>query len=113
MENRNCPNCGAPYDIHLNTCPYCNTSYFDMSAIDICSNEPFYLKLKADKRVFTSKVRVKPDVTITYRPETMDVVSPNGVLLNRFITSNAVDIDIGFESVADKNRVLYTLEVEE
>ena len=56
MENRNCPNCGAPYDIHLNTCPYCNTSYFDISAIDIGSTEPFYLKLRMDNSVFTSKV---------------------------------------------------------
>ena len=30
--NKNCPNCGAPYDIGLNKCPYCgkynsNTNY--------------------------------------------------------------------------------------
>ncbi len=32
-ENRNCPNCGAPYDLNLNKCAYCGTSYFDL--IDI------------------------------------------------------------------------------
>jgi len=37
MANRNCPNCAAPYDAALNKCPYCGTSYFDMSCIDINS----------------------------------------------------------------------------
>lgn len=39
--NKNCPNCGAPYDIQLNKCPYCGTSYFDLSALDLTNREPF------------------------------------------------------------------------
>ena len=34
MKGRNCPNCGAVYEIDKNKCPYCSTSYYDMSAID-------------------------------------------------------------------------------
>lgn len=45
--NRNCPNCAAPYDTQLNKCPYCGTSYFDLSSIDLTLKEPFYLKIKA------------------------------------------------------------------
>ena len=44
--DKNCPNCGAPYDTVLDKCPYCSTSYFDMSAMDINSQQPFYLKLR-------------------------------------------------------------------
>ena len=39
MESRNCPNCGAPNDPHLNKCPYCGTSYFDLTAIDIADGK--------------------------------------------------------------------------
>ena len=66
MKQRNCPNCGAPYNVELSTCPYCGTSYFDMSAIDINETSPFYLKLKMDNMVFTSKVIVEPDVQIIF-----------------------------------------------
>ncbi len=62
MRQRNCPNCGAPYKTELNTCPYCGTSYFDMSAIDINEGRPFYLKLKMGNMIFTSKVVVVPDI---------------------------------------------------
>ena len=37
-----------PYQIDLNQCPYCGTSYFDMSAIDFTNGEPFYLKFKVN-----------------------------------------------------------------
>jgi hypothetical protein len=46
MSNRNCVNCGAPFNIELNKCPYCGTSYFDMSCLDLDSGKPFALKIK-------------------------------------------------------------------
>lgn len=48
MRRRNCPNCGAPYDIDKNKCPYCGASYYDMSAVDFESGEPFYLKIRTN-----------------------------------------------------------------
>ena len=46
MSNRNCVNCGASFNIELNKCPYCGTSYFDMSCLDLDSGKPFALKIK-------------------------------------------------------------------
>ena len=46
-EYRNCPNCAAPYDTKLNTCPYCGTSYFDMAAVKL-DGKPFILKFGLD-----------------------------------------------------------------
>lgn len=46
MSNRNCINCGAPFNIELNKCPYCGTSYFDMFCLDLDSGKPFALKIK-------------------------------------------------------------------
>ena len=45
LSKRNCPNCSAPYDINFNKCPYCGTSYYDLSALDFTTQEPFYLKI--------------------------------------------------------------------
>ena len=42
---RNCPNCAAPYDVELNKCPYCGTSYFDLAAVQLMG-EPVSLKIK-------------------------------------------------------------------
>lgn len=44
---RNCPNCAAPYDMELNKCPYCGTSYFDLAAVQLMG-EPVFLKIKLD-----------------------------------------------------------------
>lgn len=111
MNKKNCPNCGAPYDSSLNKCPYCNTSYFDMSAIDIYENKPFYLKLKAGNMIFTSMVRVKPDVVVSLSSDSVDIISNKRNVLNKIITNRTVNIDIGFESVVNDGR-LYTLEIE-
>ena len=46
MSNRNCVNCGAPFYIELNKCPYCGTSYFDKSCLDLDSGKPYALKIK-------------------------------------------------------------------
>lgn len=116
MANRNCPNCGAPYDINLNKCPYCKTSYFDLTAIDIYNRDPFYLKLKAGSMVFTSKVMVKPDALITISQDSVDCVNNMGTILSKTVKSKSVDIDIGFQSVVgwnDKNPVLYTVSYEQ
>ena len=45
-KGKNCPNCGAVYEPEKNKCPYCGTSYFDMTAINMAAGEPFYLKVK-------------------------------------------------------------------
>lgn len=45
MKGKNCPNCGAVYEPEKNKCPYCGTSYYDMSALNF---EPFYLKIKTN-----------------------------------------------------------------
>ena len=42
----NCPNCGAIIDPQENKCPYCGRSYFDLTCVDLYTEDPFYLKLK-------------------------------------------------------------------
>ena len=113
MNQRNCSNCGAPYKTELSTCPYCGTSYFDMSAIDINDRRPFYLKLKMGNMVFTSKVIVKSDVQIIFSEESYDAIGRYGDEVGRISVNRNIDIDMHFKSVYDPNRILCTLEVKD
>ena len=70
MQGRNCPNCGAPLEADICKCPYCGTSYFDISAINIDDGEPFYLKLKrrapdGGYDIITAFVRADSSLAIT------------------------------------------------
>lgn len=114
MASKNCPNCSAPYDVGLNKCPYCGTSYFDMSCIDINSLEPFYIKIKSGNMTYVSKVVAKEDASITISEDVIDVVNKYGDKVGRVVTGKSVDIDIGFKSVADgKDSSLLTVFVDE
>ena len=114
MASKNCPNCAAPYDVGLNKCQYCGTSYFDLSAIDISNKEPFYLKIKSGNITYLSKVVAKEDALITMSEDAVDVVNKYGDKVGRVVTGKSVDIDIGFKSVADgKGSSLLTVFVDE
>ena len=97
METRNCPNCAAPYDVTLNKCPYCGTSYFDISCIDIDSFEPFYLKLKKGNNTFISKVIIE-DGYISFNTDRQYIRDKHNYPLV-MIEKNHVDIDLHFESI--------------
>lgn len=63
MKEKNCPNCGSPYNPFLSTCPYCGTSYFDLTSLDLTNKEPVFLKLK-------TLIDNKPiEITLFVRPE--------------------------------------------
>jgi len=40
MSKTNCINCGAAKDTSEIKCPFCGTTYLDLTAIDFSSNEP-------------------------------------------------------------------------
>ena len=101
----NCPNCAAPVNPQENKCPYCGTSYFDMSAIDIDHGEPFYLKLKLNGMVITQKVVARPDIEITVSNDYADVISGNNKMVSRYSMGSNLSTNITFEAVADyKNK---------
>ena len=104
MNQRNCPNCGAPYNSELNTCPYCGTSYFDMSCINIEEREPFYLKLKINGMTVTQKVIVNPDVSIELTSDSVDYINSMGTVLNRVITQKGAITNLSFTAIVDYPR---------
>lgn len=114
---RNCPNCAAPYDTSLSKCPYCGTSYFDLSAIDLTDGEPFYLKLKIKLGnkdcVVTQLVKPSCDVSIVCEYDSSYAYGGRGNKMINFKNSQTLKTNLNFESIPDKKNNLMTLEVEE
>lgn len=102
MANRNCPNCAAPYDVTLNKCPYCGTSYFDMSCIDIDNHKPFYLKIKTGGYTVTAKVFASMDRPIEVMADYSYLEDWNG-MTHRITNERHADFDLHFQSVVDPN----------
>lgn len=111
-DRRNCPNCGAPYDPELDTCPYCKTSYFDLTAIDLRSRDPFYLKLRMDNLVFTCKAVVS-DAGVVVSSDEVDAVDTLGNKVCSFVTARRCDINVSFSAVSDYKNILFQVKVKE
>lgn len=105
MMQRNCPNCGAPYDVELNKCPYCGTSYFDMSAIDMEMHEPFFLKIRTQvggaPACITAKV-VPSLVTIEANSDEEVSYGYGGAKMWSFIKDRNIDFGLKLRAVEDK-----------
>lgn len=110
--DKNCPNCGAPYDVVLDKCPYCDTSYFDMSTMDINNQQPFYLKIRYGDMIFTSKVIAEPHIDINYCKDAVEAINFKKNRIKTIIRRNDVDVDIKFHSVLDDKGNLFTMRYE-
>lgn len=104
----NCPNCGAPIDKETNKCPYCNTSYFDFSNVDIDNEEPFYLRIKKGDIYIVSLVRAK-NTNITLTTDSVAFYGYGDKKLGNVTTSSSVEINMEFQSVLDKNKTLFQI----
>lgn len=110
MSELNCSNCGAPISADSNKCPFCGTSYFDLSAIDVGNHKPFYLKLKMGDTIFTQLVKLSPDISIDYEQESVMVYdgSPHRYSV---CTSKQMTTNLKFEAVTTPNiEPLYVIE---
>ena len=115
MWRRNCPNCGAPYDIDKNKCPYCDTSYYDMSSVDFESGEPFYLKIRTNmngQQVYITQL-VKPILnTIEMSTDTVNCCDIIGMEVASYISNKSLTTNISFMGIPDKNGDLIAITVE-
>lgn len=120
MKQTNCPNCGAPYDLELIKCPYCGTSYFDLSFIDFDTTEPFYIKIR---REIIFKGQKHPCVfTINVLPEIMETeitqdfiyaTGPYNATMASFTLNSNVSLNLGFRGVPNQKGEIMRLKVEE
>lgn len=116
MKNKNCPNCGAPYDVNLNNCPYCGTCYFDMSCIDFEECKSLYLKLKINmngKPMYITQKVIPRMGDITMNTETTDICGRYGEIIKRVVSSKTMTTNISFDAICDNNGSLYIINTKE
>lgn len=103
----NCPNCGAVVEYDLHKCPYCGTSYFDMSCIDFEQGTPVYLKLKLNQGgnpIYITQL-VMPKLTdIEATCDYIEYTNPYGQVLHRMRTGQRITTNLSFEAIPMQNR---------
>ena len=52
MSMTNCVNCGSAKDVDAKVCPFCGTSYFDMTDIDLSSRKPCVVRFRDGENTF-------------------------------------------------------------
>lgn len=114
-NTKNCPNCAAPYEMEKNKCPYCGTSYYDMSALDFVNREPFYLKIKTEINGCEAYITqlVRPELnSIEVIEDRMDVITGRGnAKLCSYTKSSRMTTNINFTAIEDKNKNLCVIEI--
>ena len=118
MNQRNCPNCAAPYDVQLNKCPYCRTSYYDLSALNLSACEPFYLKIKTELNgapcYITQLVRPRADISIEFGSELASAYDCFGNRVCTFTRNEELRTKRTWEAVTGPSaRTLCTIEMGE
>ena len=115
MHKINCPNCASTYDANLNKCPCCGTSYYDLSALDFASKEPFYLKIKTKINNITCYITqlVRPvDIHIDFSEESQEAYDTEGNPVCCFGINTTITTDLSFETVVSPaHNNLFTIEI--
>lgn len=87
MSKTNCVNCGAAKDTSEIKCPFCGTTYLDLTAIDFASGDPVVCEfvLPTSVRLGDSEGRVV--MSMLARPQLDEITQ----------TANRVDVCGGFD----------------
>ena len=114
---KNCPNCGAPFDLGVDQCPFCGTIYFDMSCIDFTKEQPIFLKIKthlSDGRPATITQRVLPRLEeIKVEINTARYQTVGSTMIKRKMLPPTIQTNISFESIEMANGDIARMTFEE
>lgn len=91
---KNCPNCGAPFELSEYKCPYCGTLYLDLSVIDFDNNTPFFLTIKKDGYSITQQVQPK---TANIEANREEVCATNGLNQKLFVITTNINYELNVE----------------
>ena len=103
-ENRNCPNCGVPYDVGLSKCPYCGTSYFDLSCLQI-DGDPFYLKIRTTDGLVITQKCILTSAQINIEPHHLCVTDRNGIAIGSFVDSTDMTTTLELQNIAEDGKL--------
>lgn len=118
MSKTNCINCGAAKDTDEIKCPFCGTTYLDLTAIDFASGDPVVCQfvLPNNITIGDSKAKAVMSMLAIPRLETMSIeansTSIYGSWGNPMATvTTGYDVNVGvlFQPVSRKDNTLFTL----
>lgn len=123
MSKTNCINCGAAKDTSEIKCPFCGTTYLDMTAIDFSSDDPVVCQFvlpnnirlgDSDGRVIMSMLAAPKLEEISMTANTVDVYGGNSPYpLAHFTQSWDMNVGVSFMPVVSKNsKTLCDLRIE-
>lgn len=121
MSKTNCINCGAVKDTSEIKCPFCGTTYLDLTAIDFASGDPVVCEFvlpnnvrlgNSDGRVIMSMLAVSQLEEISQTANHVDVFGGCERMYS-FIDSWDVNVGVSFKPVERQNsKTLFELRVE-
>lgn len=116
MSKTNCINCGAAKDTSEIKCPFCGTTYLDLTAIDFTSQDPVvcqFVMPHSKGKVIMSMLALPEMKKITTEVESTTMYGGLGYQpLARAVSQVNTNIDIAFHVVArPKSKETYSLKV--
>ena len=122
MSKTNCINCGAAKDTSEIKCPFCGTTYLDLTSIDFSSDDPVVCQFVLpdsfhrgiSSKMVMSMVAVPHLDAIEQNVDTVDCLSPYGARLCSVVSSYDINVGVSFTPVYRGNdKTLFTLQVKE
>lgn len=108
MSKTNCINCGAAKDTDEIKCPFCGTTYLDLTAIDFASGDPVVCQfvLPYDKsRAVLSMLAIPKLTDVSIHSTYTDVYGGLGSgILCRLETSREINVGVEFKPIARKHK---------
>ena len=113
----NCVNCGAAIDTSEVKCPFCGTTYFDLTAIDFASDAPtvFKMRIRAEKGNLIFSMMAKPKLgTIELTNNCTTVRGIYGETVGQIGASRDVDVGLTFTAIQPTQRTekLFSMRLE-
>lgn len=109
MSKTNCVNCGAAKDTSEIKCPFCGTTYLDLTAIDFDSGDPVVCEFvlpsmfrdgNSNRRMVMSMLAIPKLDQITATPNTIDITGGAGYRIAQVTTGYDVNIGVSFVPIA-------------
>lgn len=111
----NCVNCGAAIDTSVTKCPFCGTSYFDLTSIDFSSPSPayFHLKIPSSHGDLLMTMLARPKLEdMTIEEDGMKITGGRGEALWWYTSEKRVALGISIHPVPmPDNNTLFTVEL--
>lgn len=122
MSKTNCVNCGAAKDTSEIKCPFCGTTYLDLTAIDFASGDPVVCQFvlpnnirlgDSDDRVIMSMLAVPQLEEISKTANTIEIMGYGGRRISSLTTGYDINVGVSFRPIERRDKSVITLCVEE